>query len=266
MGEYIQGAFHQIIKAIQVYLQMLSSRFLVGIRRALWLLSAPRLWWICVEQTSPQAKCWPVLLQTLNKKQTKDWLSMTLLSLFGSIRLQLLLRRPHPPHGRGVELHFTLQEHYGLLSCIEASWKRPKKPLCSSRTPMEPPPLHLSPTPSLSQPLDIYAGENYYFSISRSSSQKGEERHVTPTWPIVLIYSWLSSYPPPLHSVSPLVVCIGWTADTTELVGKAENGLRSQNPVGSLIGRMAQLPAASVYQLRPIMCYIWPGLVWLGLL
>lgn len=156
--------------------------------------------------------------------------------------------------------------------------------------------ISLFPLLSLSGALDIYAGENYYFSISRSTQKKGKK--ASPTWPVPLIYSQLYSFPllyPCLHLfnlLSPLnspphflclfllphsfpclsvclplalmgvCVCAGWTAGGAELVGEAENGLRSQNPGSSLMGGLAWLPAASVHQLRPI---IWRGHIWPGL-
>lgn len=69
-GKSIRGAFHQIINAIQVYLQILSSWLLFGIKRTLWLLSALCLRWI-PQQTSPHANRWPVHSPWRLQKQTK---------------------------------------------------------------------------------------------------------------------------------------------------------------------------------------------------
>ncbi len=226
---------------------------------------------------------------------------MTLLSLFGSIRLQLPVRQPIPTWpGSETAIH-TLEEKYGPLSRTAATWKKPRKPLSCSRFLLSL--TDETPTPSLSFPLcrsqsvtrHLCWRELLFFHL-KVYAKKGKK--ASTTWPVPLIYSRLCSFPlfsllvcfllpsasaisypstaalptfsassffliPPPVCLSLVLmgvcnvcvcvcVCAGWTAGGAELVGEAENGLRSQNPGSSLMGGLAWLPAASVHQLRPI--------------
>lgn len=56
--------------------------------------------------------------------------------------------------------------------------------------------------------------------------------------------------PPVYFGLPRLVAGSSWAAG---LVGEADSGSRSQNPVSSLMGWLAPLPVASVHQLRLIM-------------
>lgn len=97
----------------------------------------------------------------------------------------------------------------------------------------------------------IHPGEKWlYFHLKIHIKSAHRDVPPTPTT------TW--STPPVSFGLPRLVAGSPWAAG---LVGEAESGSRSQNPVSSLMGRLAPLPVASVHQLRPIMWrrHIWPG-------
>lgn len=125
---------------------------------------------------------------------------MTSLSFFVGIRLPVYQSpspQTTPPRPGSENAVHTREEKYGPLSRTAATWKNPRKPpsclwfLFSLAAPPLPPQLHVSLL--LSGAGDIYARENYYFSISRSSQNIG-----LPHLPVLLIHSRLCPFLPAL--------------------------------------------------------------------
>lgn len=182
---YKRGAFDQITNAIQMSLQMLSSQLLFGIKCILWLLSAVCLQQI-PQQTSPHAKHWPVNSPwRLQKQKVKiDFLWHCYLYLAVS---DCNYRPPNPiltwPEEWNCGSH-TRREIWAAIShnsYLEKAQKASLLLVVSSLAKWwRPHSISLFSLLLLSGTLDIYAGENYYFSISRSTQKR---KKASPTCP-----------------------------------------------------------------------------------
>lgn len=174
-------------------LQMLSSWLLFGIKHTLWLLSA-----VCLQriphQTSPHAEHRPAHSPGDSKSRLKSRLTLYDLVIF---IWQYQIATTGPSRHPDIAREWNWDSHTsGEICCYHAQQLLGKSPECFS-------PAHgffshswwnlhsisLFPLLSLSGVLDIYAGENYYFSISRSAKKK-KEKSLVP-----LIYSQLYSFP-----------------------------------------------------------------------
>lgn len=103
-----------------------------------------------------------------------------------------------PLHGQGVKMQFTHErKNMGRYHALQLLGKIPESlpPACGFFSHLlphpSPPQLHVSLL--LSGAGDIYARENYYFSISRSSQNIG-----LPHLPVLLIHSRLCPFLPAL--------------------------------------------------------------------
>lgn len=201
---------------------VLSSWFPVGIRCWDWV-------WAGAGLSSPPAN-------------TQSNPVMTLLSLFGGIRLGLLPPHHHHHHMAmewNCSLH-TAGELWAAIVQIQQLLGMSPESLSASHW-WHPPVLLLSHTSW---------GELLYFHLKIHIKSAHGNVPLTPTT------TW--STPPVYFGLPLLVAGSPWAAG---LVGEAESGSRSQNPVSSLMGQLAPLPVASVHQPRPIMWrrHIWPG-------
>lgn len=157
-------------------LQMLSSWLLFGIKHTLWLLSA-----VCLQriphQTSPHAEHRPAHSPGDSKSRLKSRLTLYDLVIF---IWQYQIATTGPSRHPDIAREWNWDSHTsGEICCYHAQQLLGKSPECFS-------PAHgffshswwnlhsisLFPLLSLSGVLDIYAGENYYFSISRSAKKK----------------------------------------------------------------------------------------------
>lgn len=131
-----------------------------------------------------------------------------------------LLAESHHMDGEWNCDSHTIEEKYGPLSRPAAAWKKPRKPLCCSwlllsLTDETPHSIALFPScVALSRSVDIYAQENYYFSISRSThTHKKRERGIPhlarPTHLFLTLFlptllsTFVSYSPPPLQPLIP---------------------------------------------------------------
>lgn len=140
----------RIINAIQVYLQMLSPWLLFFIKHTLWLRSAPS----AANPTTDKPACL-TLACALPLETPRADSRMTFGDLVIFMRqYQIATTAPPAPStawpGSETAIH-TLQENYGPLSRIAATWIRPRKPLCCSRFLLSL--TDEAPTPSLSFPF-----------------------------------------------------------------------------------------------------------------
>lgn len=99
-----------------------------------------------------------------------------------------------PLHSQVVKMQFThARKNMGRYHALQLLGKIPESlsPACGFFSHLLPPQLHVSLL--LSGAGDIYARENYYFSISRSSQNIG-----LPHLPVLLIHSRLCPFLPAL--------------------------------------------------------------------
>lgn len=153
--------------------------------------------------TTDKPTCWTLAcslpLEAPKADLSQDWLSMTSLSFFVGIRLPLPvpLASNHPSTAREWKCssHTRGKIWAAITHCsyLEKSQKASLLLVVSFLTccPTPPPQLHVSLL--LSGAGDIYARENYYFSISRSSQNIG-----LPHLPVLLIHSRLCPFLPAL--------------------------------------------------------------------
>lgn len=164
------GAFDQITNAIQMSANVNLLCFLASSEHCDYYQ-----WCVCSE-SSPRAKRWPVHSSGDSHSRLKSRLTCYLYSAVSHCNYPS--SSPIPTWPRSATAIHRLEEKYGPLSHTASSYleKAQKASLLvvvSSLTQgWSPHSISLFSLLLLLGELDIYAGENYYFSISRSTQKK----------------------------------------------------------------------------------------------